>query len=93
MSTQKFMGKGQLVQRLAAQLRTQKNPPADAEAMAHGILQKRGQMDASGKLTDTGQKRNAMTAEERAKDRASKKTGKPKTSFAYNPRTNQAKVR
>jgi hypothetical protein len=38
-------------------------------------------------------KRNMMTAEERAKDRASKKTGKPKSAFKYNPKTNMAKLK
>jgi hypothetical protein len=32
--------------------------------------------------------RNAMTAEERAKDRAAKQTGRPAESFKYNPKTN-----
>jgi hypothetical protein len=38
-------------------------------------------------------KRNAMTAEERAKDRASKSTGRPKKDFKYNPLTNTAKLK
>ena len=38
-------------------------------------------------------KRNMMTAEERAKDRASKKIGKSKSAFKYNPKTNTAKLK
>jgi hypothetical protein len=32
-----------------------------------------------------------MTASERAKDRASKRTGEPISNFTYNPKTNTAK--
>ena len=83
MATQKFMGKGQLVDRLAAQV--------GSRELAISLLKKRGQMTASGKLTEKGEARNNMTAEERAKDRASKATGKPKSSFSYNPATNRTK--
>ena len=84
MTTQKFMGKNQLVDRLAAQVGNR--------GMAIEILKNRGQLAADGKtLTAAGQKRDNMTAEERAKDRASKRTGKPATAFTYNPKTNQAK--
>ena len=86
MVTQKFMGKGQLVDRLAAQV--------GDRATAIKILQQRGQMASDGKtLTATGQARNAMTAEERAKDRESKRTGKPEKKLTYNPRTNRATIR
>ena len=82
MATQKFMGRGQLINRLTAQVGSKK--------LAIEILQKRGHLKADGKtLTEKGLKRNAMTAEERAKDRASKKTGKPADSFKYNPKTNR----
>jgi hypothetical protein len=37
--------------------------------------------------------RNAMTAEERAKDRASKQTDRPAKDFKYNPRTNTARLK
>jgi len=62
--SQKYMGENQLVKRLASQVGSMK--------LAVGILKKRGDMTASGKLTEKGQRRNAMTAEERAKDRAAK---------------------
>ena len=93
MATQKYMGSNQLVQRLTEQLRTQKNPPKDVEGAVHAILQSRGHMNKDGTLTAAGQKRNAMTAEERALDRASKRTGKAGSAFTYNPRTNSAKLR
>jgi hypothetical protein len=86
MVTQKFMGKGQLVDRLAAQV--------GDRAMAIKILQQRGQMKEDGKtLTQAGQARNAMTAEERAKDRESKRTGKSEKKLTYNPKTNRATIR
>jgi hypothetical protein len=84
MATQKFMGKGQLLERLTAQVGDRK--------LAVGILQKRGHLKADGKTyTKEGMKRNAMTAEERAKDRAAKQTGRSAQSFKYNPITNSVK--
>lgn len=85
MATQRFMGKGQLVDRLMAQV--------GSKSLAIGILKKRGDMTGSGELTVKGRKRNNMTAEERAKDRASKASGKPDSSFNYNPRTNTTKLK
>ena len=83
MATQKFMGRGQLVNRLAAQV--------GDRGLAIEILKKRGHLKADGKtLTKEGMKRNAMTASERAKDRASKKSGAPASQFKYNPQTNTA---
>ena len=84
MATQKYMGKGQLINRLAAQV--------GGRELAVSILQKRGDLKADGTtLTEKGKKRDSMTAEERAKDRASKETGKPTSSFGYNADTNRAK--
>lgn len=81
MATQKFMGRGHLLERLTAQV-------GDRE-LAVGILQKRSHLKADGKTyTKEGMKRNAMTAEERAKDRAAKQTGRPADSFKYNPKKN-----
>lgn len=84
MATQKFMGRNQLLDRLAAQV-------GDRDS-AIKILQKRGHLQADGKTyTAEGKKRNMMTAEERAKDRASKKAGVPASQFTYNPKTNTAR--
>ena len=84
MVTQKFMGRGQLLDRLTAQV--------GSRGKAIAILQKRGHLKADGKTyTQDGMKRNAMTAEERAKDRSSKRTGLPSSRFAYNPKTNTTK--
>ena len=83
MATQKFMGAGQLVNRLAAQV--------GSRELAVALLKKRGHMKADGSLTASGKKRNSMTAEERAKDRASKATGESTNNFSYDPHTNRTK--
>ena len=81
METQKFMGRGQLINRLAAQVGSREK--------AIKILQERGHLMSDGKtLTIEGKRRDAMTAEERSNDRASKKTGEPASHFRYNPITN-----
>lgn len=81
MQTQKFMGRGQLLERLTAQVGDRQK--------AIALLQSRGHLEADGKTyTAEGMKRNMMTAEERAKDRASKYTGRSKKEFSYNPKTN-----
>lgn len=86
MATQKFMGSGQLLERLTAQVGSQQK--------AIAILQSRGHLKADGKTyTDEGMKRNMMTAEERAKDRAAKYTGRPAEDFEYNPQTNNVKIK
>ena len=83
MATQKFMGRGQLIDRLAAQVGNRDS--------AIKILQERGHLKADGEtLTAAGQKRNMMTAEERAKDRAAKLSGKKPTAYSYDPKTNRA---
>lgn len=85
MATQKFMGRGQLLERLTAQVGDRQK--------AIAILQSRGHLKADGKTyTEQGMKRNMMTAEERAKDRVSKYTGRPAEDFGYNPKTNEKRV-
>lgn len=82
---QKFTGKGELIKRLAFQV--------GSEAAAKTILKRRGQMNEDGSLTSKGQKRNAMSASERAKDRAAKRSGKPASSYSYDRSNNRAKLR
>lgn len=85
MATQRFMGRGQLLERLTAQVGDRQK--------AIGILQKRGHLEADGKTyTVEGMKRNMMTAEERAKDRASKYTGRSTKDFDYNPQENSVRI-
>lgn len=83
--SQEYMGENQLVKRLASQVGSMK--------LAVDILKKRGDMTASGKLTEKGQRRNAMTAEERAIDRASKQSKHSPSEYRYNPLTNRATLK
>ena len=83
MVTQKFMGKNQLIDRLAAQVGDRK--------LALKLLVERGHVyPGTERLTPEGQKRDNMTAEERAKDRAARAAKKPASAFKYNPSTNRA---
>lgn len=81
-ATQRFMGRGQLIDRLSAQVGSREK--------ALGILRKRGDVDADGKLTRQGAQRDRMTAEERAKDRTAKRLHVSPSTLVYNPRTNRA---
>ena len=79
------MGRNSLIDRLAAQVRS--------KSFAIALLKKRGDLTASGELTAKGKARDAMTAEERAIDRASKESGKPASEYTYDPTTNRATLR
>jgi hypothetical protein len=84
MITQKFMGRGQLINRLSAQVGSREK--------AIRILQNRGHLMADGKtLTEEGKRRDRMTAEERSNDREAKKSGESANMFIYNPMTNTSK--
>ena len=85
MVTRAHIGAHELLPRLTAQV--------GSEELAKSLLIKRGDMKSNGKLTAKGKKRDAMTAEERAIDRASKASGKPKSAYKYNPHTNTATLR
>ena len=80
--SQQFMGKNQLVNRLASQV--------GSKEFAENILIERGHMNLDGSLTTEGIKRDNMTAGERAIDRASKRTKKNKNEYIYNSITNKA---
>jgi hypothetical protein len=82
MATKEHMGRWSLIDRLTAQV-------GDRDR-AIKILQGYGHVDAYGKLTDAGRARDAMTAEERAIDRAVKRTGQRADAFVYDPDTNRA---
>jgi hypothetical protein len=86
MATQKHMGKNSLVDRLTAQVGNRKS--------AVGILKKRGHLKEDGKtLTKAGKQRDAMTAKERAIDRAVKRSGKDPENYKFKPSKNQAVLR
>jgi len=83
MTTDSFMGRNQMLDRLTAQVGNKKD--------AIEILQKRGHLEKDGKTwTAEGAKRNAMTAQERALDRGKKEMGRPLSDLTYNPKTNKA---
>ncbi len=85
MATTEYTGRHQLVKRLTAQM--------GDEGKAIALFKARGQMDAKGNLTAAGRARDAMTAEERAKDRAAKASGKPAAKYKYNAKTNSATLK
>ena len=58
------------------------------------ILADRGHVfKGTSKLTPTGIIRNNMTAEERAIERAAKKSGKFTSAYEYDKNTNRAKIK
>lgn len=83
--SQKYMGRNQLVDRLASQVGSLQK--------AKSILISRGDMKKDGTLTEKGKKRNEMTAEERAIDRASRQSKHNKSEYTYNPITNRATLK
>ncbi len=84
--TSKHVGRNDMLDRLAAQVGNRD--------MAIGILRDRGHMEKdSEKFTPSGEARNKMTAEERAKDRASKLSGKPSSQYNYSLKTNRATLK
>ena len=80
-----YSGKNQLVKRLASQVGSME--------LAIALLKKRGQMDKHGRLTESGEARNSMTARERAIDRASKSSHHSSEDYVYNAKTNRATLR
>jgi hypothetical protein len=86
MRSQKYTGKNQLVKRLASQV--------GSLPMAIGILIKRGDLKPDGKtFTAKGARKNAMTAEERAIERAVKESGHKASEYKYNVETNSATLK
>jgi hypothetical protein len=83
--TQKFMGRNQMLPRLAAQV--------GGEDLARKLLIERGHMTDKGEWTAEGAKRNAMTAAERAIDRAASASGKQPGQYRYDPKTNRATLK
>lgn len=65
-----------------------------ANAVARTRLQKAGILKKdSDELTAYGRKRQGMGAAGRAKSRAAKESGKPASSYSYNPKTNRATLK
>lgn len=84
--SQKYMGRNQLINRLASQVGSTKT--------AIALLIKRGDLTPDGKsFTAKGAKKNAMTAAERAVVRATKKSGRDASDYQYNKSTNRATLK
>jgi len=76
-----------------SQLEAKGHDKSSAYAIAYSALKRSGNLTKSGKATEKGKRRGEMTAGERAKDRASKYSGKPKSAYKYSSRTNRATLR
>jgi hypothetical protein len=83
-----------ILERLVSQLMEKGMDRNKAYAVATSQLQKHGTMKkGSQELTEKGKTRDSMSASERAIDRQSKYSGKPKSAFIYSPKTNRATLR
>lgn len=61
--------------------------------MAEARLREYGILDHQGELTEYGKERNAMTAGERAIDRASRRSGRAPSKYEYRHESNRATLR
>jgi hypothetical protein len=83
----------ELEKRLTRQLAAQGQK--DAAGMAHGLLVDRGHITPDGTLTTKGAERDHLGPAGRAKDRASKASGRVhlQREYTYDPKTNRAKLK
>ena len=83
-----------ILNRLVSQLKAKGKSTQVAYAIATSIMQKTGNLKI-GTKTDTakGKKRGDMSPAERAKDRQSKISGKPKSAYSFNSSTNRATLK
>lgn len=65
----------------------------NAKGVARSLLKKRGHVDSDGNLTKEGKKRQDLGNDGRAKDRASKESGRSTKDYKYNARTNRATLK
>ena len=83
-----------ILDRLVKQLRAKGKSKDAAFAIATSALQKSGNLKkGTKKATPKGKKRGKMTPGARAKDRASKLSGKSKSKYNYNKKTNRATLK
>lgn len=83
-----------ILERLVSQLEAKGMPRDRAFAVATKTLQESGSLKpGSQQLTAKGEKRQAMGAAGRARDRAARAGGHPAGDYAYNPRTNTATLK
>ena len=83
-----------ILERLVSQLQVKGMPKAKAYAVATSTLQKAGDLKpGSAQATAKGEKRGAMGAAGRAKDRASKAAGRSASDYKYDSKTNRATLK
>lgn len=83
-----------ILDRLVKQLMAKGKSKSSAFAIATSTLQRSGNLKkGSQKATAKGKRRGTMTPGERAKDRASKTSGRSKSSYKYNSKTNRATLK
>jgi hypothetical protein len=83
-----------ILTRLKSQLRAKGMNPGQAAAVAQKTLQRSGSFKkGSATATAKGDRRSAMGAAGRAKDRASKASGHKARDYKYDPKTNRASLR
>ena len=83
-----------ILERLVSQLKAKGKSESSAYAIATKVLQRSGNLKpGTQKATSKGTRRGNMTAGERAKDRVSKKSGKPTSSYKYSSKTNRATLK
>lgn len=83
-----------ILERLVSQLKAKGKSESSAYAIATAALQRSGNLKpGTQKATAKGKRRGSMTPSERAKDRASKKSGHKKSAYKYNSKTNQATLK
>jgi hypothetical protein len=88
------MVKPKILKRLVKQLEDKGMDAGKANAIAISSLRKSGNLKAnSTEPTKKGIVRGNMTPAERAKDRASKESGKPASKYIYNKKTNKATLK
>lgn len=83
-----------ILKRLTQQIKDNSPGVKDPEAAAIAALRRYGSMEKdSTKLTAHGKVRNEMSPGERAKDRASKRSGHPASAYNYDAKTNAATLK
>lgn len=83
-----------ILDRLVSQLRAKGKSRSSAFAIATAALQRSGNLKkGSQEATAKGKKRGKMTPSQRAKDRASKKSGHSSSSYKYNSKSNLATLK
>ena len=82
-----------ILDRLVQQLMDKGKIKSVAYAIAVSTLKKSGNLDSKGNATEKGKRRGSMSPGERAIDRASKASGKPKSDYKYTAKTNRATLK